>query len=478
MNVLRVLILCVSFFQFDNLISQNYQGDWKGTLKPQGSSISLGFNIFKKGEFFYTTMEIPSQGVKKMRANDTEIKGKKITITFSGIDAEYYGILKDTNLITGEWRQGGKSYELRMEKVYGGIFKLKKQTPKKPYPYFSEEVVFGGANGKIKFAGTFVRPDCDKRHPVVVLITGSGTQDRDESIGDHKPFAVLADHLAKNGIAVLRCDDRGAGGTIVHPSLMDSFTTEDLAADVEEMVRYLKSRNDIDTTKMGLIGHSEGGIIAPMVAVKNSAIHFTVLMAPPMIQGKTVIREQNKAGIRAMGYSNEYISSYLKLHDTLVELALRYSDYETGFKPMAEASTKRWMKNEGKKIKGNFSTMTKKQGGLEKYFQSYWSFHQAWIRFYLNYNPIETIYKLNSPTLVLFGGKDIQVDADMNAALLNKMIMEKKGPKNLKIHTEEKLNHLFQECKACTTEEYYILETTMETIVLDTISSWIKEILN
>jgi len=277
-----------------NALSQDLSGVWHGITKtPDNKEILFVFLFEKNQEGYLTTMAIPTFDVSEIKPKSTSFENGKLSIDGSNVGMKYEGILNETTKeIEGSYNEGGAVLSLVLKK---GNPKMevhnRPQLPIKPYPYYEEEVVVENTEANIVLAGTFTRPEGNEKYPVVILISGSGRHDRDGSIPTHKPFLVLSDYLTRNGIAVLRFDDRGVGESTGD---LSKATTADLAQDVLSAVSYLKSRKDIDAKKIGLIGHSEGGIIAPLAANQTSDISFIVSMAGTGIPGSEISVMQSK----------------------------------------------------------------------------------------------------------------------------------------------------------------------------------------
>ena len=247
---------------------QNIEGYWTGSIDVQGISLRLAFTINVSGDTLLTTMDSPDQEVFGIPVQSTYTNDDTLRFEMPNASIKYEGVLDSSGRYIGMFNQGGMAFPLNLEKTEEKQLGNKRpQEPKKPYPYSEEMVVFLNETDGIKLAGTLTIPKEQASYPAVVLISGSGAQNRDEAILGHKPFLVLADHLTRNGIAVLRYDDRG---TAESEGDFTSSTAYDFSKDAEAAFNYLKSRKEIDSNRIGLIGHSEGGMVAPMVAARNS----------------------------------------------------------------------------------------------------------------------------------------------------------------------------------------------------------------
>ena len=277
MKKLVLLLLFLAHLSF----AQTSITKWSGMLNAGGRKVEMILNILPDTNgTFKSSWDIPAQKVKALSSTKTEWKNSSLAIEIKWIAAGFTGELsEDGKKITGNWGQAGQQFPLVLEPfVEGKVIPVveKPQTPKAPFSYESREFVYQGAKTKLTYGATLTYPKDGGKHPFIVLITGSGAQDRDETIFDHKPFAVLADFLTKNGFAVMRVDDRGVGKS---NGVFQASTTGDFALDVEEHLNYAKQLPEVDSTKMGLLGHSEGGLIAPMVAARNKSVAFVILMA-------------------------------------------------------------------------------------------------------------------------------------------------------------------------------------------------------
>ena len=267
---------------------RDIEGTWMGNLKvPGGLELRIVFNISTNPDgSLKASMDSPDQGVSGIPVESVSYKDGNLNLDVKSIGGSFEGIYKENNkTIEGEWKQAGSAFPLVLNRIEKAPDIHRKQDPIKPYPYTEEEVVYENKEAGIKLAGTLTLPQSGGPFPAVILITGSGPQNRNEEIMGHRPFLVLSDYLTRRGIAVLRVDDRGIGGSTGNFS---QATTEDFAGDVLTGIEFLKNRKEIDPSRIGLIGHSEGGLIAPMVAVKSPDIAFIVLMAAPGVTGEEI----------------------------------------------------------------------------------------------------------------------------------------------------------------------------------------------
>jgi pimeloyl-ACP methyl ester carboxylesterase len=324
------------------------------------------------------------------------------------------------------------------------------QEPKPPFPYIAEEA--GYDNGEVHLAGTFTKPKGDGPFPAVLLITGSGQQNRDEEIMGHKPFWVLADYLTRRGIAVLRVDDRGIGGST---GIFRTSTTADFATDVTAGVTYLLSRGDVDKTHAGLIGHSEGAIIAPMVAAKMPQVAFIVMLAGTALPGDQIVAGQTYQANILAGATPEQAAKAREFEAKLLAIDVSETD------PAARE----------KKMLALADGETAVQKTLREQMPALQS---PWYRYFLAYDPRPALTKVKCPVLALDGSKDTQVGAEQNIPLIQAALKEG-GNHDVTVKIFPGVNHLFQDANTGAVAEYATIEQTISPAVLKTIGDWIEK---
>lgn len=338
------------------------------------------------------------------------------------------------------------------------------QEPKEPFDYRSEDIVFiNYAFDTIQLAGTLTLPKNIKNPPVAILISGSGAQNRNEELMGHKPFLVIADYLTKNGMAVLRYDDRGVGAS---KGNFQTATTFDFATDVEAAINYLKSRKDIDTSKIGLIGHSEGGLIAPMVASKNKNIAFIVLLAGPGVNGADILKTQARKAGELAGRPAGLLDENEKLASIIYEIVRTNTDNEA-IKTEITKALNNYKINNPLSILAPYitPTMIEQQLSILK---------SEWICNFIRIEPKDYLEKTTCPLLALNGSKDFQVIPDINLKAI-KNGLEKAGNKDVTIKELDGLNHLFQTAETGSMQEYCTIEETFSPMALEIIKNWILE---
>lgn len=447
--------------------AQEITGEWNGALKVQGMQLRLVFHITKTETGYKATMDSPDQGAKGIPMSKASYENQVLTLELDAARINYSGTFDNKETVTGTFNQAGQSFPLLLtRKVVEKVETKRPQNPVKPYPYYSEEVTFENKKDSIILAGTLTLPKKEGKFPVVVLITGSGPQNRDEELMGHKPFLVISDYLTRKGIGVLRFDDRG---TYASKGSFAKATTNDFASDVEAAVNYLKTRNDVDKKKLGLIGHSEGGIIAPIVAANCKDIKYIVLMAGTAIPGSELLLRQQELIGRASGMKEEDLKITSELNTHIYKLVNEISDKDTLKARMTDyllAKSKEllYMKiSEGKSVNDIIELQLNQT-------------ISPWMLNFIRYNPAPMLEKVKCPVLAINGDKDLQVPSSVNLQAIEKAL-KKGGNKNVTTKELPGLNHLFQECKTGLPKEYGDIEQTISPLALETITNWIKEII-
>lgn len=458
------IILLVTLLTTLTSTAQDITGQWNGVLKVQGTQLRVVFNVTQTENVFYSTMDSPDQGTKGIPVTNTTFDNSKIKFEVTNPRIEYDGELNGDEIV-GVFKQGGQEFPMNLsrEAIEKEIIK-RPQEPIKPYPYYSEDVVFKNIKANISLSGTLTLPKKDGVFPVVILITGSGPQNRDEELLGHKPFLIISDYLTKNGIAVLRYDDRGVGQSTGD---FKSATSADFATDVESAIAYLKTRNEIDKNKIGLMGHSEGGLIAPMVASNSKDVSFIVLLAGTGIQGVELLLLQYELIAKADGTSETEIEKTNKSNEKMFDLVVNSNDNQKLKTDLTEVINE-MLAND---------TNTKIPNGMKK--EDYVSMlifkiTSPWMVYFLKFNPVTTLEKVMCPVLAVNGEKDLQVPPKENLIAI-KNALTKGGNKNVTTKEFPNLNHLFQECETGSPNEYATIEQTFSLIVLEEITKWIKK---
>ena len=432
---------------------QDISGKWNGVLKTQGIELPLVFNITKSENGYSSTMDSPSQGAKDIPTTKTTFENLKLTIEISNAKIEFIGEFKNETIV-GVFKQNGQQFPMELSKnAYIKRTINHPQEPKEPFSYYSEEVTFDNTKEKVTLAGTLTLPKKEGNYPVVILISGSGAQNRNEEILGQKPFLLLSDYFTKNGIAVLRYDDRGVAKSTGD---FKSATSENFASDVESAVEYLKTRKEINKNKIGLVGHSEGGMIAPMVASKRKDINFIVLLAGPGLRGDKLLLLQKEKIERAMGTSEEEILKGQKIYKGAYDMVLNSKNKDLNFKQYFKSQLdKDTPENEIDALANQISN--------------------NWFQFFIKYDPTMALMKTKCPVLAVNGEKDLQVPSKENLEAIKKSIL-KGGNKKVTIIEFPKLNHLFQTTETGSPSEYETNEETFNEKALQKITDWILDL--
>ncbi|MCL6642117.1 MAG: alpha/beta hydrolase [Candidatus Bipolaricaulota bacterium] len=447
---------------------QTPQEIWQGALEVGGIKLRLVLKITKNPDgTLRATLDSVDQGAMNLPVDSIVIEGKTMRFIMKSIGGSYEGTLnEDKTEVSGTWTQSGQSLPLAFKRVteQAQVPQLQRpQEPKKPYPYREEDVVFANPDAGITLAGTLTLPKGPGPFPAVVLISGSGPQDRDETVFGHRPFLIVADYLTRQGIAVLRYDDRGVGKSTGDPT---NATSADFATDALSAVRYLQTRKEINPKKIGLIGHSEGGLIAPMVAVQApDEIAFMVLLAGPGVTGEELILLQAELIARVSGVSEELIAQNLAIQRRVFAVVKAKSDTieaEREIRDLLLEELSR-LSEEERKVLGL------SEAAIEAQIKQ---ILLPWFRYFLTYDPRPTLSQVRCPVLALTGEKDLQVPPSQNLPEIVKAL-EAGGSREYAVIKLAGLNHLFQTSRTGSPSEYAQIEETFSPKALEMISAWI-----
>lgn len=448
------------------------EGVWEGPLKVGPVELLLAFHLSSdKDGAWKASMDSIDQGAIGIPCDSVKVDGKKVTIELGKLKAQFEGTSSTNNtVLKGTFTQRGMKFPLSLSRVEKASTRKRPQTPKKPYPYGAEEVVFENPKAGIKLAGTLTMPKEGGPFPAVVLVTGSGPQDRDETLLGHKPFLVLADHLTRKGIAVLRFDDRGVGKS---KGDFNKATSADFATDAFAAMEYLANRKEIDSKRIGLAGHSEGGLIAPMVAAEHpDKTAFIVMLAGTGAKGDAIIERQTQEIGKASGVTREGLEVSARLQKLLMDTARSQPDDAAAKKALAGvavAFAKKLSEAEKKalEIEGDSDE------GLKASEEAAATFASPWMRFFLNHDPTPVLARVKCPVLAVNGSLDLQVLPDQNMPLIEKSLKEG-GNTRFKTKVFPGLNHLFQHAKTGQLSEYGQIEETFAPEVMELVASWIS----
>ena len=447
--------ICLACLMPQSMCGQEISGSWKGKLSLGMTKLNIVFNIQKDGEKPVCTMDSPDQGAKDIKAEVDFLSADSLAVSVPSLGVLYRGHL-DNGTIKGVFTQGAYKFPLSLKQ---GTVKLNRpQTPVPPYPYATKDVEFrNNADGAV-LSGTLTYPvgyDRTKQKssiPVVLMVTGSGLQDRNEEAFGHKPFLVIADFLARNGIASLRYDDRGFGKSTGDAK---NATTETFKNDAKAGLDYLRSMKEFG--KIGVLGHSEGGTIAFILGAEKTA-DFIVSLAGIALRGDKVIIEQNRAAFAGAGLSEAEVTAYC------AALEMIYEQKRDGKKPESpENILEKFLRDNG------FSLPE----GAKKNLLTIMKMDNAWINHFVSYNPAEAIRRILCPVLALNGDLDLQVLSKDNLPEIKRLLP--KGKYNM-VKEYHGLNHIFQHATTGAVSEYGKIEETISEEVLNDIANWINSL--
>jgi len=434
------------------------EGLWQGAVETHGMRLRFQLHISHDTEgSLIAALDSLDQGVTGLPANHVTLKDPIFHFEIPSVAGVYEGTLNtNKNAITGKWSQtSADNLPLNFIRSDQALELRRPQTPVRPFPYAEEEVTFGGGAEGIVLAGTLTLPKGEGPFPAALLIAGSGPQDRDESLANHRPFLLIADALTRKGIAVLRYDKRGVGKSTGNP---DAATTVDLAADAQAGLAFLKSRKEIDRVKIGLIGHSEGAMIAPYLAVRSKDVKWLVLLAAPATTGEKTLLNQSELIGRAGGLSDEQLEPSLGFDRAAYALVRKEKD------PNALAEKLVALVKESGLDAALPPTVLETQLRM---------LASPWFRFFLDYDPLPNLEGVNCPVLALYGQKDLQVAPKANLPLLQKALQDSM---NTQAETRQlpELNHLFQHAYTGTPAEYAAIEETFSPEAIALIVDWVR----
>ncbi|MBN2697458.1 MAG: alpha/beta fold hydrolase [Bacteroidales bacterium] len=461
----RTTLLLITLLTALSLYGQDITGEWNGILKVQGIQLRVVFHIDRTGEGYGGTMDSPDQGAFGIPVSSVSYEGLELVIRITQLGVEYNGTPGMNDTITGTFTQFGQSFPLNLtrEEPEKEVL-IRPQDPVEPFSYKSEEVRFENKKEGVTLAGTLTMPDKGERFPAVVLISGSGPQNRDEEVFGHRPFLVLADHLTKNGIAVLRFDDRGIGGSTGD---LSGATSAQFAGDVKAAVRYLQKRKEINKRQIGLVGHSEGGIIAPMVAADSRKVDFIVLLAGTGIRGDRLILMQQELILRAGGMEEDAVKEANTFTEGAYQIIMQNRSRDS-----LQSELMAYFKQNAENLPDAL-----KPGGISEDAMIASQVNELlnpWMMFFLQHDPAPVLEKVSCPVLAINGEKDLQVPAEVNLEAIEEAL-HRGGNRKVTIKSLPGLNHLFQECETGLPGEYPEIEQTFSPVALTEITDWISE---
>jgi alpha-beta hydrolase superfamily lysophospholipase len=473
----KLMICFFALLTIGQLKAQDITGSWQGSIAVGSVNLHLVFNFSKAGDTYTSTVDSPDQKAYGIACSKTTVIKDSIFIEIAVIGGGYKGLWDNKDGITGAYKQGGGQTALNLKRITAAekatlsMDPVRPQTPKPPFGYVSEDVEYDNADKSLHYGATFTRPKGNGKYPAVIIISGSGTQDRNGTVFGHKLYWVLADYLTKNGIAVLRVDDRGAGKSSLGSDFKNA-TSMDFSYDVEASLNYLETRPDVNKKQLGLIGHSEGGIIAPIVAARRKDISFIVMWGGPEVGGAKINTDQNAYLLKKSGMDSSAVNAFSSLHGQILALfasAANQEELDAQISPVFDA----WKKAQSQHIQDALHVQNNSivgQNVLSTYNGLYKS---PWMRFFISYKPEVDLSKVKCSVLAINGEKDKQVDAGSNLGLIKK-ILTQNGNKDFEVKALPGLNHLLQTSTTGDLSEYEKIQETMSPAAMKIICDWIK----
>jgi pimeloyl-ACP methyl ester carboxylesterase len=432
------LILCASGGS-----AQDFTSKWYGRAQVGPQALRITFDLKNTDGAWSGAMQSPDQSPQWIPMSGVAVTGDTLNVQIALLGFSYTGVL-DGMTLRGAFTQMGNTFPLNLTRQEISV--NRPQEPKPKYPYSVENVTFKNEAAGIALAGTLTAPWSDEPHPVVILVSGSGAQDRDEAIAGHRPFWILADYLTRRGIAVLRCDDRGVGAS---EGDYASATIDDLASDVRAAIGYIKTRKRFAAARLGIVGHSQGGMVALMLAARNEA-DFIVTLAGPGVDGKTLLDQQRSALLKASGAPDAYIDDYNRTMNEVVDAVLTLENRDEQRAAVTEILA-------GTPLESAAETTIAQLASPE-------------IRSFMRFDPATYFPSVDVPVLALNGEKDLQVPAGPNLEAIRAGLSH--NP-NVTVKSYPELNHLFQHAATGLPAEYGQIEETFSEEVMKELADWI-----
>ncbi|SIS77123.1 alpha/beta hydrolase family protein [Belliella pelovolcani] len=449
-----------------NIHAQSIEGSWQGELAVMGQKIPLIVHFSEKEGEWSGKMDSPNQGAMGIAMRKVLFDGTMLSFEMSMGNASYEGLLLGEQ-IKGNFSQSGMSIPLDFTKAKDGELKSaqpnRPQNPQEPFEYEIQELSFENSEAGILLKGTLTKPAGNGPFPTVVLISGSGPHNRDHEIMGHRPFWVMADYLTNRGIAVLRYDERGVGES---KGVYTDATTIDLMTDVSAALDFLKSQDYVDSKRLGVIGHSEGGLISWMLGAEYEGLDFLITMAPPVIPITELMDKQTEAITRVSGANEMIVKAAVERNREVYQVVVESNNIDE-IKP---------------KLKELFESQLKSMGipesmmdaQLKQLQQAYESQLDTWMINFLKMKPADYIHRIDIPVFAAFGSKDLQVDAAQNGNELIALFSDK--PELLEVKVYENQNHLFQTAQTGAVDEYAKIEESISYLLLEDIVKFIESI--
>ncbi len=436
---------------------ESLRGIWEGSLRYPGFESRIVFVIKPMPDgTFDATMLRPDQSDEAVRVSEVIFTNSRVRLQVDRVNGHFDGVLKvQGKTIEGQWQQGRWSQPLVLRKVSVVAAPRRPQTPVPPFPYDEQDVTFVNTGADARLAGTLTLPRTGGPRPAVILIPGGGAHDRDYSILRHRPFLVLADHLTRHGIAVLRFDERGVGASTGDRS---QATSEDFAEDVLAGWSFLRTLEGIDPNRVGLIGHSEGGTIGALAAAQRPGVAFIVMMGSPGLPGKQYNLQFEESTARALGQSEEAVVARVRFQERVLAVIVEEQD-----PAVAEARLRHLYRELSPSM-----PQTQIENGLKRLLS-------PWFRFNVTNDPGSALRAVQCPVLAVIGAKDVQVPPEGNLEAIRQALQTGDND-NYRVEELPGLNHFFQTCATGSPVEYGNIEETMSPTVLSLLCNWILEL--
>ena len=435
---------------------ESLRGIWEGSLRYPGFESRIVFVITPKPDgTFDAAMLRPDQSDDQTRVSEVVFTNSRVRLQVDRVGGCFDGLLKaQGKTMEGQWQQGRWSQPLILKKVLAVAAPRRPQTPVPPFPYDEQDVTFVNTEADANLAGTLTLPRTGGPYPAVILIPGGGAHDRDYVILQHRPFLVLADHLTRHGIAVLRFDERGVGESTGDRS---QATSEDFAGDVLAGWSFLRTLASIDPNRIGLIGHSEGGTIAALAAAQRPDVAFIVMMGSPGLPGKQYNLQFEESTARSLGQSEEAVAARVRFQERVLSVVIEEQD-----RAVAEARLRHLYRELSPSM-----PPAQIEGGLKRLLS-------PWFNFNVTHDPGATLSTVRCPVLAVIGEKDVQVPPEGNLEAI-RQALQAGGNNRHRVEELPGLNHFFQTCATGSPVEYGRIEETISPAVLSLLSNWILE---
>ena len=464
----RIVLITALLLGWINTFGQGsggIEGKWLGTIEVSGMKLRFLLKVEKAADGYTAKFDSIDQGQNDLAIDSITLSGNTVTFSAPQFGMSYEGTVNEKNdEIQGVFKRSSGATLFVLKRTGEIAMAERSQDPKKPYPYEEEEVSYKNTTDNVKLTGTLTTPNGTGKYPAVILISGSGSQNRDSFIGGHRPFLVLADHLTRKGIAVLRVDDRGMGGSDLGSP---SVTSENFMLDVLAGFDFLKGRPTIDSKKIGLIGHSEGGMIAPMAAARSKDIAFIVMLAGLGQRGEDIIYTQTGLIAGASGVDAETIKRSVTL-SRRINAIVKSESNENRIEQLINDDLKAQAADMSEDQRKAFAP---EAAGVRAAMPMY---KLQWYRYFIMFDPVPVLKKVKVPVLALNGELDLQVASKENLGLIAAGLKAGRN-KDFTVKAFPKLNHLFQTSNTGLPSEYMTLDETFSPDVLNTISTWIAQ---